>query len=156
VSDAPFQDIGRKRPARGVHINLGEPTIVFLTVCTRDRLPWLAQEHIHDICRRVWQAADAWLVGYYLLMPDHIHLFCAPRDTAFAIERWITFWHSQVSKAHKNPEWRFQSNAFHHRLRRQENYTEKWDYVRMNPVRKGLVQKPDEWSYQGMLNILPW
>ncbi|OGV42972.1 MAG: hypothetical protein A2X46_00005 [Lentisphaerae bacterium GWF2_57_35] len=26
----------------------------------------------------MWKAADAWWVGYYLLMPDHIHLVCSP------------------------------------------------------------------------------
>jgi hypothetical protein len=37
---------GRKTPARGVKIALGEPTILFLTVCTKDRLPWLAQKPV--------------------------------------------------------------------------------------------------------------
>ena len=45
---------------------------------------------------------------------------------------------------------------FHHRLRRDESYSEKWDYVRMNPVRAGLIADPDRWPYQGILNELPW
>src|SRR5256885_6005252 len=27
-----------------------------------------------------WKTADHWLVGRYVIMPDHIHLFCAPVD----------------------------------------------------------------------------
>ncbi len=50
----------------------------------------------------------------------------------------------------------FQAHSFHHRLRRDESYSEKWDYVRMNPVRAGLVSDPDQWTYQGVLNELPW
>ena len=42
------------------------------------------------------------------------------------------------------------------RLRRSESYQEKWQYVRENPVRKGLVENADDWPYQGMLNVLPW
>ena len=37
-----------------------------------------------------------------------------------------------------------------------ESYTQKWHYVRENPVRKGLVKDADEWPFQGMLNVLPW
>ncbi|HEV2437829.1 MAG TPA: hypothetical protein VG077_17685 [Verrucomicrobiae bacterium] len=41
-------------------------------------------------------------------------------------------------------------------LRRDENYHEKWDYVWRNPVRKGLVAKPEDWPYAGEINILAW
>ena len=154
--DAPFQEAGRKRPAQGVHIDLNQPTIVFLTVCTRDRTEWLNQEAVQLRLREVWRGADAWLVGHYLLMPDHIHLFCAPRDLDFTLESWVKDWKSQLSKAHNNPAWQFQPMAFHHRLRRQESYTEKWNYVQMNPVRRGLVKRPEHWRFQGVLNVLPW
>jgi hypothetical protein len=39
-----------------------------------------------------WLNATAWLVGDYLLMPDHLHLFCAPRDIDMPIETWIRYW----------------------------------------------------------------
>jgi hypothetical protein len=39
VGDAPYQNLGRKHPARGVHLYSGQPTIVFLTVCAADRNP---------------------------------------------------------------------------------------------------------------------
>jgi hypothetical protein len=41
-------------------------------------------------------------------------------------------------------------------LRRDENYHQKWEYVRANPVRAGLVKDAEEWNYQGALNYLPW
>jgi putative transposase len=151
-----IQQVGRRQPARGVHIHSTQPTIVFLTVCTRERKAWLNQDAVHETLQKVWRDANAWLVGYYLLMPDHIHLFCAPRDLHFTLESWLKFWQSQFSKAHKNPGQRFQTAAFHHRLRRQENYSEKWDYVRMNPVRKQLVANPEAWEFSGMLNVLRW
>ncbi len=30
-----------------------------------------------------------------------------------------------------------------------ESYGQKWKYVQENPVRAGLVQRPDQWRYQG-------
>ena len=41
-------------------------------------------------------------------------------------------------------------------LRTGEIYTQKWEYVRNNPVRKGLVANADGWPYQGRMNILEW
>ena len=65
----------RRHPAKGVFIFRGQPTIVFLTVCTQNRTPCLANTRVHDALVASWDDADAWLVGCYLIMPDHIHLF---------------------------------------------------------------------------------
>src|SRR5688572_18802471 len=73
-------------------------TIVFLTVNTRKRIPWLAQPPIHAILRQTWLEADAWLAGTYVLMPDHVHLFCAPRDLNLTLDTWVTYWKSQFKK----------------------------------------------------------
>jgi putative transposase len=156
VSHAPDNEIGRKSPARGVQIYSGQPTILFLTVCAEDRKPWLADAAVHESLRAAWQLAQAWLVGYYLLMPDHLHLFCAPRDLGFTLEKWVTFWKRQFRRSHQDPHARWQAHPFHHRPRREESYTEKWNYVRENPLRKGLVKDADDWPYQGMMNALRW
>jgi putative transposase len=36
-----------------------------------------------------------------------------------------------------------------HLLRSEKSCVEKWDYVYMNPVRAGLVMKPEDWPYSG-------
>jgi hypothetical protein len=41
-------------------------------------------------------------------------------------------------------------------LRRGENYDEKWEYIRANPVRAGLVPRVEDWPHQGELNELRW
>jgi putative transposase len=135
---------------------VGEPTIVFLTVCSHQRAPWVAQGEVHEHLRRLWNQAAAWLIGNYVLMPDHLHLFCAPTDLTIPLDRWVTYWKRLFTQATRNPEWRWQSLHWDTRLRRSESYTEKWHYVRENPVRKGLVEKADDWPFQGMLNGLRW
>ncbi|MET0253874.1 MAG: hypothetical protein ABW214_07565 [Terrimicrobiaceae bacterium] len=55
LSSTDPETIGRKHPAHGVPIDLGKPTIVFLTVCTKDRKPWLACDEAHDLLREVWR-----------------------------------------------------------------------------------------------------
>src|SRR5208283_5271358 len=84
---------GRCTPAKGVHVCLGGPNWVFLTVCTDNRERWLAQASVQQALHDIWKnTATAWLVSDYLLMPDHLHLFCAPQDLNFTIERWMGFW----------------------------------------------------------------
>jgi putative transposase len=153
----PLEPIpGRKTPAQGVKISFDQPTIVFLTVCAKDRKPWMTQPAVQKSLEEIWRKADAWLVGDYLLMPDHLHLFCAPRDLKFTIEQWITFWKSQFSRKYLDQDWEWQRKGFHHRLRSAEEYSEKWLYVRENPIRKNLVKEMDDWKYRGTVHDLRW
>ena len=39
--------------------------------------------------------------------------------------------------------------AVAHVLRSDESYSQKWNYVRENPVRAGLVKSAADWPYQG-------
>jgi hypothetical protein len=41
-------------------------------------------------------------------------------------------------------------------LRHGESYHQKWLYLWENPIKDGLMKKPEDWPYQGELNILPW
>jgi hypothetical protein len=50
----------------------------------------------------------------------------------------------------------WQAGFFDHLLRRSESYAAKWEYVRRNPVRAGLVSEPDLWPYQGEIEPIPW
>ena len=94
------------------------------------------------------------MIGAYVIMPDHIHLFCSPTHENCVIETWITFWKREFRREFGAGAPRFQSDGFHHRLRGEESYAEKWEYVRANPVRAGLVKKPEDWSYQGVIHEL--
>jgi len=146
----------RRNPSSGVHIQLGQSNIILLTINTEKREPWLANERAHRLLHQTWSAATAWLVGDYLLMPDHLHLFCAPRDLHFTLETWISYWKREFSLKHGCRERKFQSLGWHHRLRDGENYSEKWIYVRENPIRKGLTKRIENWPYQGRVFDLIW
>jgi len=139
----------RSRPAHGVHIDTFKPTIVFLTVCTKDRAPWLACDGVHKLLVEVWRNATAWLVGRYVIMPDHLHLFASPGRPQLPFENWVRYWKSQFTKRHGMPEQRWHSDHWDRRLRNDESYAEKWDYTRLNPVRHGLVARAEDWPFQG-------
>ena len=156
MAETPFREPGRLTPAKEVHVSLGGPNWVFLTVCTVKRERWLAQASVQRALHDIWEhTATAWLVSDYLLMPDHLHLFCAPRDLKFTIERWIGFWKDRFAKSHTDTG-TFQTGGFHHRLRDGESYAQKWQYVRENPVRAKLVERAEDWPYFGRVHEIHW
>ncbi len=156
MSDASPSQPQRKHPAHGVLYIEGQPTILFDTVCTKDRQPWLANDETHELLREVWSAASAWLVGRYIIMPDHIHLFAAATAIDIEFKSWMKYWKSQFTKRHKVADHRWQADDWDTRLRSGRQYEEKWEYIRHNAVRHELVQHPEEWRYQGVLNELRW
>ena len=149
-------EIGRHKPASGVHLYPGQPTIVFVTVTAEHRQTWVAQASVHELLVSAWRDANTWLVGYYLLMPDHVHLFVAPHDIDVPLNRWMSYWKRLFTQRAASPAWTWQPLHWDTRLRRTESYQEKWLYIRENPVRNGLVAAPEQWPYQGMLNALWW
>jgi putative transposase len=70
---------GRKHPAHHPFVERhNEPIIVFLTVCSKDRKRILASADVVHVLENAWASAESWLVGRYVVMADHVHLFCAP------------------------------------------------------------------------------
>jgi REP element-mobilizing transposase RayT len=155
-----MEEIGRKHPP---HFPVTErhntAIIVFVTVCTKDRKPILAKDDVHDVLVKAWQTTPSWLVGRYVIMPNHIHLFCAPAEfPPPSLAKWMNFWKSVAAR-----NWPFldqrkiwQRHFWDTQLRRGENYDEKWEYVLQNPVRAGFVTRSRDWPYQGELNVLDW
>jgi len=139
----------RKHPTHGVFLSPSLPTIVFVTICTKDRKPWLAQSTVHQALVKIWHTSTAWLVGRYVLMPDHLHFFCAPYDSTVRLGQWIAYWKAAFTRMRIPGTGLWQRGYWDRRLRKQESYSEKWAYVRENPVRKGLCHTPDQWPYQG-------
>lgn len=136
-----------------------ERPVFFVTTCTHERKRSLDSSRMQDICREVWRNAEelyGWCVGRYVLMPDHVHFFCYSRTDKTKLQEFVGKWKEWTAKyANRRlnatvPFW--QAQFFDHLLRSDESYEEKWNYVRENPVRAGLVSDWTEWPFQGELN----
>ena len=164
MSDQPPHDDtllpDRKRPAHLPAFEHHNRSIIqFVTVCTQARRPLLATASAHAALLSAWQAASWYQIGRYVIMPDHVHLFCAPAiNPPEPLTRWINFWKSHSARHWPDPAvgklW--QRDSWDTQLRATDHYGAKWTYVRENPVRAGLVAHADAWPHQGELNILPW
>ena len=100
----------------------------------------------------------AW-IGAYVIMPDHLHRFVAADDEQIAISAWMKSVKNTISKTLREsgvapPHW--QKTFFDHLLRSSESYSEKWKYVRRDPVRARLVASAEDWSYLGEIFALEY
>ena len=84
-----------------------------------------------------------WHCRLWLLMPDHLHAIIAfPREPG--METTIKNWKKFIAGKH-GVEW--QRDFFDHRLRDHHEPEEKTSYILMNPVRKGLCERAEDWVW---------
>ena len=136
--------------------NRFDPPMYFITFCTFDRRPLLANGRFHDCFVEYMKRKnkEGIACGEFVIMPDHIHMFLRIDRYTYQLGKTIGFMKQALSKPLRDlgadqPHW--QPGFFDHVLRSSESYSEKWNYVRNNPVRAGLVNEPDDWRYTGQI-----
>ena len=102
VNDHDSVNANRSHPAHLPNVTrFNTPVILFVTVCAADRLAnTFATPFTHRVLVDAWASATSHMVGAYVLMPDHIHLFCAPASPdAENVAKWVRYWKSLVTRA---------------------------------------------------------
>ena len=134
--------------------------IYYFTAATCERQRVLANQATYDCLTGLWKKSleiDGWCVGRFVIMPDHLHVFSCPREDAHSRALWLKMWKSvsarQLSDEIGVPLPLWQADTFDHILRSAKSYSAKWDYVKNNPVRHGLVKNSDDWPWQGEINV---
>ena len=89
------------------------------------------------------------LVGRYVLVPNHVHLFASPGDGGFELDQWTGYWKRQFSRAFSAQGFAWHWQQWDTRMRTVKQYEEKWLYVTENPVRHGFVARANQWIYRG-------
>ena len=94
-------------------------------------------------------------VRIYCLMPTHLHMLIRPGSRSL-IDLIAEFKKNTADLAReaRGIEQLWQRSFFDHRLRSNESKVEQWEYIRMNPVRAGLVEHPDDWPWTGSVEIV--
>jgi hypothetical protein len=79
-------------------------------------------------------------------------------NTSVTLINWVTFWKSHAARnwptREDSPVW--QRDFWDSQLRKEESYSEKWQYVVENQVRAGLVAHSADWPHQGEMHSLNW
>ncbi len=158
-------DYQRLRGARLPHYQFGcaEVFITFLVKrvghpTSRHRVLDLRRDRYAAILRAVLQRYDGKLyrLHAWVIMPDHVHLLLNPvvrHGTPVSLSM-IVHTIKRVSAARINRRrgdsgsiW--QPNYWDSTIRNKTHYRRVRRYIRMNPVKKGLVKSPGEWEWMG-------
>jgi len=134
-------------PRIPVWLPLEQRVVYFLTLCIQPRKRVLANPAAFLALESALSKLTQWRVYSAVLMPDHLHLLVAPVERGLAvgncsaaIKRWMRQALTQTDPA-SIQTWQWQPGCFDRLLRSDESLTEKWEYMRENPVRAGLVKQ---------------
>jgi putative transposase len=98
----------------------------------------------------------AFLPCGYVLMPDHWHALiwtAYPLTVSRVVQhiKWVSARSLNEKRGITGPVW--QHPFWDRFVRRQKELAARFDYMHLNPVRKGLVSRPDEWRWSSYNNF---
>ena len=129
--------------------------VLFVTFCTQARrdLPEVARSVVLGHCHH--EHGSKLLLHAAVVMPNHVHLLLSllRNDSGWPYELKAILQSLKGSSAHSvnkllkqaGPVW--QEESFDHVLRSEESVKEKREYIRQNPVRRGLVRVPEDYPW---------
>jgi len=92
----------------------------------------------------------------YVLMPDHWHALIST-DYPLTISRviqnikWISARSLNGGRRASGPVWQHQ--FWDRFVRHEKEFAARFDYMHLNPVKKGLVSKPEQWRWSSYNNF---
>ena len=121
--------------------------IFFIKICCQRRGEnQLCHPNVSSVlfeAARFYQENHQWFIHLMVVMPDHVH-FLASFAMEVKIKDLIARW-KRFTSTRAKISW--QRDFFDHRLRGDEGWREKADYILANPVRAGFVMKTEDWPY---------
>ena len=134
------------------HWQMGGATY-FITFRTKDlELSAEARRMVIDACRHF--DAKRYTLWAVVAMPDHVHLLLQPKEVepgqwwplATLLNSIKGFSARQINDllGRQGPVWL--DERFDRVVRDEAELMEKWNYIRMNPVKKGLCKRPEDWD----------
>ncbi len=128
---------------------------MFVTFCKGTRYPFSPQARDAVLRHCLHDHGKRYELHAAVVMPDHVHLLLMPlRD-----EKGWPYGLPSILKALKGASARsinqlsgsngqvWQQESFDHVPRSQESFDETLEYIRQNPVRRGLVTKPEDYPW---------
>jgi len=132
----------------------------FLTICAREGIsPFLDKDLAEHIVKTLLFYSNRKRIRLYgyCVMPDHLHLVLSPAHglSVSQVVSNLKTYTTRLAKENGLSGKLWQKSFYDHIIRKDESFLKICEYVLANPVRKGLVVKPEEWPYSGMPDPLP-
>ena len=157
ASECSGESRHHRHPAHPPPVDINQrPTILHVNVCTKDRERSLDNANAMAALKASWVKSTQWIVGYFMIMPDHIHLLVCPRPNGDLIgfvrrvksKSTRTYWTlGGTAKL-------WQRGFYDHVLRQSEDVNDVAAYILENPVRAGLVSDFTRYPFSGPPELL--
>jgi putative transposase len=123
----------------------------FITFSCYKRQPFLRTPEAKDIVVRFLEQTrlqQSLRIAAYVLMPEHVHLLTNEPDLK-TLATFLQIFKQLTSRKLKSPD---QKQFWHHRyydfnVSSPEKFIEKLRYIHRNPVKRGLVTKPEDYCW---------
>jgi putative transposase len=103
-----------------------------------------AMELFEDALERI-RRRYLFVVGGYVVMPEHVHLLVNEPGRGL-LSRTVQALKLSVSmRSRERPFW--QAHSYDFNISTYEKFVEKLRYIHRNPVRRGLMAKPEDWRW---------
>ena len=130
-------------------------TWYFLTLCCKSKAPLFAQPEKRDLVRQILletAKTNHVELAVYAILPNHVHIICSAGKNG--VPGFVRAFKSRsaVELKHRfevDSPWQFR--YFDHKIRSEESLDAKCRYVRLNPVRLGLVARAEDYPWTGAL-----
>lgn len=130
----------------------------FLTMCTEGRAirfdDRFLVERLLGLLAKVCGTQD-FVVPAYCFMPDHLHLLVTGTNDSSDMLRFSKDFKQRSAYSYKQQTGArlWQKKSYDHILRKDESWQCVVWYIWMNPVRKDLCQRPEDWPYSGSFTM---
>jgi putative transposase len=123
----------------------------FITTVAWQRTPVFRNAQKAELMMDVlghYREQKKYVLHEFVVMPDHLHLLITPA-VEISLERAVQLikggFSYRLGKAKRGLVW--QESFTNHRIRDEEDYAHHAEYIRMNPVRARLVERPELYPY---------
>jgi REP-associated tyrosine transposase len=123
----------------------------FITTVTWQRTPLFRNPQKAELMMDVlahYGKQKKYVLHEFVIMPDHFHLLLTPA-LEISLERAVQLikggFSYRLGKAKQGLVW--QESFTNHRIRDEQDYVRHAEYIRLNPVRARLVERPDDYPH---------
>lgn len=141
-----------------VHRLLTTDRIFFVTVNLRRAQVHLAADEFQLLAAAINESRRRvrFLLRGYVLMPDHWHALIwtgHPLTISRVVQniKWLSARSLNGARRASGPVWQHQ--FWDRFVRHEKELAARFDYMHLNPVRKGLVSKPEQWRWSSYNNF---
>jgi len=153
------QDYRRRNSLRLQGFDYSARRVYFVTIVVAERRNIFSDQRIAKAtidCLFELRRKLGFKLYRYCLMPDHFHALIGTGESKKPLGVICGSFKSISTRAY----WKWyegklwQRQFFDHVVRNEQDFFETILYIKQNPVRKGLVNTPEEWPYTGVVDEL--